>query len=312
MEDRYYRFSRYLYQRFGCKVYKISVDAGFSCPNRDGRIGTGGCIYCDNRGFSYNTRLPVRPLREQIEDGISYGKTHLKAERFIVYFQAYTNTYAPLEVLQERYSIVRAYPEVVGIAIGTRPDCVDKGILSLINGYTQEYEVWMEYGLQSIHNGSLVWMGRGHLYSDFLKAVELTRSFPQLKICAHVIIGLPGEDRDMVVETAREVARLQLDGVKIHPLHIIKGTSLEELYKKGRYVPLEVQTYVELVVEFLKYLWQGTVIQRLTATCPKDWLVAPLWINDRNRIIQLIQKRMEEEDVYQGCCFVKEVQEGCR
>lgn len=305
MEDRYYKFSSYLRQRFGRKVYKVSIDAGFSCPNRDGKIGTGGCIYCDNRGFSYNTRLPLRSLKEQIVEGIKYGRKRLGAEKFIIYFQAYTNTYAPVEVLEEKYSIVREFPDVVGIAIGTRPDCVDEEILKLMKKYTERYEVWIEYGLQSIHDKSLVWMGRGHLYKDFLKAIELTRAFPQLKICAHVIIGLPGEDRDMIIETAKEVARLKLEGIKLHPLHIIKGTRLEELYKKGGYTPLEMNTYVELAVEFLKSLWQGTVIQRLTATCPIDWLVAPLWINDKNRVVQLIEKKMEEKNVYQGCCFME-------
>ena len=252
---RYYRFSKYLKEHFGCRVYKVSIDAGFLCPNRDGSRSRDGCIYCDNRGFSFNSRVPPRPIELQIEEGIAFGRERFEAERFIIYFQAYTNTYAPLKVLRERYNVVRGFRDIVGISIGTRPDCINEEILDLIESYTKDYEVWLEYGLQSIHKRTLEFINRGHLYEDFLRAVHQTRKRKGIKICAHIIIGLPGESKEDMLQTARELGRLKLDGVKIHPLHIIRGTRLEELFNEGLYTPLELQEYVSLVTEFLEYLY---------------------------------------------------------
>jgi hypothetical protein len=166
VQERYYKFSKYLKERFGCRVYKVSIDAGFSCPNKDGKLSNDGCIYCDNRAFSLNTRIPPRPIETQIEEGIIYGKQRYAAEKFIVYFQAHTNTYAPLEILKARYDVVRKFNDVVGIALGTRPDCVNEEILDLIDSYSRNYEVWLEYGLQSIHKRTLELINRGHFYED--------------------------------------------------------------------------------------------------------------------------------------------------
>ncbi len=296
----YYKFSEYLKQKFGTRVHKVSVDAGFSCPNKDGKISARGCIFCDNRGFSFNTRLPARPLEVQIEEGIKAGRRRFKAERFIVYFQAYTNTYAPLPVLKAKYDLIKEYPEVVGISIATRPDCVNDSVLDLASSYAGRYEVWMEYGLQSIHKETLNFVNRGHYYDDFLKTVELTRKKGSIKICAHVIVGLPyrwgeRETTEMILETAREMGRLDLDGIKIHPLHVVKGTELEALFLKGGYQPMELEEYVDLAAEFLEYLSANTVIQRISADCPKEWLVAPLWISDKHRVLRRIEERMTEK-----------------
>jgi len=276
------KYSDYLKERFGVRVHKVSVDAGFSCPNRDGKIGSKGCIYCDNRTFSPAYRdHDGLSLEDQIAKGIEFAKNRFKAEKFIVYFQTHTNTYAPLDELKQKYDVVRQFGDVVGIAIGTRPDCVDEEILDLVGSYSGDYEVWLEYGLQSIHDKILGAINRGHAYEDFLKAIELTRKYP-IKICVHLILGLPDETRQMMVEAAKEMTRLKIDGIKIHPLYIVKGTTLEELYNKGSYKPLLLEEYKELLSEFMSYLSPNIVIQRISAYCPAKFLVAPSWVSERN------------------------------
>ena len=294
--------------KFKQRVHKISVDAGFSCPNKDGKISKEGCIYCDNKGFSFNTRVGVRDLREQIESGIEAGKKRFKAEKFILYFQAYTNTYAEVNVLKEKYDIIKNYPEIVGLAIATRPDCVNREILDLINSYTENYEVWLEYGLQSIHKKTLDYINRGHYFEEFVDAVKETRKREKIKICAHVIIGLPyewrkREDKNMILETARAISELKLDGVKIHPLHIIKGTKLEEIYKNGGYEPLSLDEYIDLAVSFLESLSPEIIIQRISADCPSDLLVAPDWILNKQRVLRKIESKLERGNSYQGKKF---------
>ena len=301
-KSRYYKFSEYLRERFDCRVHKVSIDAGFSCPNKDGKLSKDGCIYCDNRAFSFNTRLPSRLIETQIEEGANFGKRRYGAEKFIVYFQAFTNTYAPIDVLRQKYNIVRKFKDIVGISIGTRPDCVNEEILDLIQSYSSDYEVWLEYGLQSIHEKSLKFINRRHSYEDFLKAVELTKG-RNIKICAHVIIALPAETKEDILATAKELGRLRLDGLKIHPLHIIKGTKLEELFKKKLYEPLELDEYVGIVTEFLEYLSPQTVIQRLSADCPQELLVSPLWIGEKNKVLKKIEDTLSEEGRFQGRLF---------
>ncbi len=299
-QERYYKFSEYLKERFGCRVYKIGVDAGFSCPNKDGRISRDSCIYCNTKAFSFYSRGLPRTIEDQIEEGIDFGKSRYAAERFIVYFQANTNTYAPLEILKERYDVVRKFKDVVGIAIGTRPDCVDNRVLDLLSSYTQDYEVWIEYGLQSAHNNTLEFINRGHTYDDFLKAVELSRGRRGIKICAHVIIGLPNETAGDIMDTATQVGHLKLDGVKIHPLHVVRGTRLESLFTNGLCTLLELDTYVNLVVDFLERLWPKTVIQRVTADCLPNLLVGPQWILKKNKVLNEIENKLSKEGRFQG------------
>jgi uncharacterized protein len=277
----YYKYSDYLKKRFGTRVHKVSVDAGFSCPNMDGKISNKGCIYCDNRAFSfYNRRGKNLSLEDQISSGIEGARKRFKAEKFIVYFQAYTNTYAPLQELKNKYDIIRNFKDVVGLAIGTRPDCVDEKILGLISGYAKDYEVWIEYGLQSMHNNTLNAINRGHSYEDFLNAYNLTRRYP-IKICIHVILGLPGETEAMMMLTARSLAGIKIDAVKIHPLHVIKGTALEESYNRGEFEPIGLDKYIKLVEKFLQCLPPDTIVQRLSAYCPKEILVAPDWVSQK-------------------------------
>ncbi len=307
-QERYYKFSKYLKSRFGERVHKVSVDAGFSCPNRDGKMNKNGCIFCDNKGFSFNTRVTSRPLNVQIEEGINIGKRRFNAYKFIVYFQAYTNTYADVDILQKRYDVIREFDDVVGISIATRPDCINEEILSLINSYTQKYEVWIEYGLQSIHQKTLAFINRGHFYDEFLEAINLTRKKTNIKICAHVIIGLPFETKQMILETAKALGLLKIDAVKIHPLYIIKGTKLEEMFREGLYRPLNMEGYLNLVAGFLEYLWPNTVIQRITADCPREFLVEPLWILEKNKVLNELERSLYERQTFQGRLYNKEVE----
>ena len=300
MTERYKKFSAYLKERFGQRVHKVSVDAGFSCPNRDGTISDRGCIYCDNKAFSFHSRSgKPTAIQIQIAEGIKQAKKRFKAQKFFVYFQAYTNTYAPTSTLKERYDLIRRFEDVVGLSIATRPDCINEKILGMVSSYTDDYEVWIEYGLQSVHNKTLAAINRGHRYEDFLKAVELTRRY-NIKICAHVILGLPNETKAMMLETAEEMARLKIDGIKLHPLHIIKQTALEEVYRRGEYKPLILDEYIELAAEFLAHLWPQTVIERISAYCPKELLVAPQWVSGRNSVEKQLGEMLVKKDYFQG------------
>jgi len=299
--DRYYRFSRYLREKFGCRVHKITVDAGFSCPNIDGTFSSRGCIFCDNASFSPAVRLRGWSLEKQIEKGIEFGEKRYGAEKFIVYFQPYSNTHGPVEELKKKYDAVKIFGDkIAGISIGTRPDCIDEEKLSLLESYAGGYEVWLEYGLQSVHDRTLELINRNHSYGDFLKAVELTRAKEKIKICVHVIVGLPGESSEDVMETAEECCRLRFDAIKIHPLHVVKKTFLEKMFNEGRYHPPGFCQYVDTVSRMITRLYSLTVIQRLTADCPGELLVAPLWINDREGVLKAIGEKMERENLVQG------------
>jgi hypothetical protein len=296
---RYNKFSSYLKERFGEKVYKVSVDAGFSCPNKDGKFSNEGCIFCDNRTFNaYYGHKPVS-LREQIANGIKFGRSRYRAKKFLVYFQANTNTYASLEELKNIYDSVSEFENVAGLMIGTRPDCIDNEILDLIESYSVRYEVWLEYGLQSIHEKTLKLINRNHTYKDFLKAYDLTKN-RNIKVCPHVILGLPHESREDMLKTAKEIARLKPDAVKIHPLYIVKDTNLEKLYQKDKFKIYSLGEYFNLLIEFLRYLHPETIIARLTADCPRKLLIVPDWLEEKARFIQLLDKEMAKREVSQG------------
>jgi uncharacterized protein len=280
----YYKYSDYLKKRFGTRVRRVSVDAGFSCPNRDGKLSTEGCIYCNNKAFSAQHRSGYNmPVEEQIELGMKESRKRFRAEKFIVYFQAFTNTYAPIERLKDVYDKIKQFKDIVSVSIATRPDCIDKDVLSLISSYAEDYEVWIEYGLQSVHDNTLKFINRGHSYHDFLNAFFMTRRYP-IKICAHVILGLPYETKAMMVETARQVSSLKIDGIKIHPLHVVKDTKLELLYSQGEFKPLSLNEYESILYNFMSFLSPDIVVQRLSAYCPKEILVAPDWVGKKQQI----------------------------
>ena len=280
-------------------MQKISIDAEFTCPNRDGRVGWGGCIYCDARGSGAPSIGRALSVKAQVERGIQRLKVRYNVQKFIAYFQAFTNTYAPVDVLKGLYDEAIQFDEVVGLAIGTRPDCVPESVLRLIESYTHRYQVWVEYGLQSIHERTLALINRGHTYADFVDAVERTKGRGIL-LCAHVIIGLPGESKADIMETAQAVASLGLDAIKIHSLYIVEGTPLAKLYRQEKFNALAFDEYVALVCDFLEYLPPRMVIQRLVGEGSRDTLVAPLWTLKKAAVLEAIDRELERRNSFQG------------
>ena len=298
-EPRYHSFGRYLRRRFGCRVHKITLDAGFTCPNRDGSAGWGGCTFCNNAGFSPNARVEPAEVSRQLARGIEAARRGRKADRFIAYFQAYSNTYDDVTRLAGLYGQVWRFPEVVGLSIGTRPDCVDRDKLDLIAGYVDRGEVWLEYGAQSAHDVTLARINRGHTWGHFVEAVEMTRD-RGVRICAHTILGLPGEDRAMMLETHRRIAALPVDGIKIHLLHIMRDTFMERQYRRGEIELLSRGAFVDLVCGVLEVLPPQMVIQRMHADAPPDVLVAPDWCLDKSNILAEIRSELVRRDTWQG------------
>ncbi|MFA6451698.1 MAG: TIGR01212 family radical SAM protein [bacterium] len=299
-EKRYRAFSEYLKEKYGCKVYKVSLDAGFTCPNRDGRLGTGGCIYCNNQGFSPNTREPRVSISEQLEKGAAYMRSRYKAEKFISYFQAYTNTYAPVETLEPLYREALAHKDVVGLSVGTRPDCIEDPVIDLLADIGRDREVWIELGLQSAHDSTLEAINRQHDVATFVDTVRRIKKRPNLKICAHIILGLPGESQDMMLDSADLLSELGVHGIKIHLLHILKDTPLEEAHRRGEVKIFDFNAYVGIVCDYLERLDSSIIIQRLTADGPADLLIAPLWALEKKRTIDRIEKELLKKDTRQG------------
>ena len=297
MSERYYSFNRYLRDRFGCRVQRIPVNLGLGCPNRDGTISTGGCIFCDYTGSGVMDASV--PVEEQVRKGMEYARRRYKARKFFVYFQAFSNTYAPVSELKRLYEKAFVSDDIVGVIVGTRPDLVSDEVLELLASYKSRYEVWIELGLQSCHYETLKRINRGHTPSDFIYAVRVAKN-SGLKVGAHVILGLPGEDREKMVETARFVSACGVDAVKIHALHVLEGTALEKMWRKGDFRLLEMDEYVELVVDFLEHLSPNIVVQRLTGEASPDRLIAPYWCLDKGAVLKRIRKRLEERDTCQG------------
>jgi hypothetical protein len=304
----YYSFNKYLKERFRYKVRKISIDAGFTCPNRDGTKGIGGCIYCENKSFSPYAKLPNKTIRQQIEHGIDFQKRTFGAEKFIIYFQARTNTYAPIEKLKMFYDIALSYPDIVGLAIGTRPDCVPEPVLDLLSDYKKKVDVWLELGLQSAHNATLNAINRCHTFEDFEDAV-LRAKKKRFLICTHVIFGLPGETREMMFETVRRITNLGLDAIKIHHLYIAKGTIMENMFKSGKVKVLELYEWVKLASDILERLPPNMIIQRLVGEVNGEYLVAPEWGISKSNIIKAIEDELRARNSYQGKFFSEQVRD---
>ena len=297
---RYRDYNTYLREIFGERVQKISLDAGLSCPNRDGRISKGGCIYCDPRGSGTGALVEHGlGIDEQIRRAEAFLKKRYKARKFIAYFQSFTNTYAPLTRLKTLYDQALSHNGMVGLSVGTRPDCVDGSVLDLLASYRKDYLVWIEYGLQSAHDATLEKINRGHDAACFERAVLATHELG-INICAHIILGLPGEDREMMLQTARFVSNLPIQGIKIHLLYVVRGTGLADLYRAGGYSCLSREEYVDLVVEVLERLPPGMVVQRLTGDPTGPELLAPMWAKDKTRNLNSIKEEMEKRDTVQG------------
>ena len=296
---RYHDFNTYLRNAFGCRVQKITVDAGFTCPNRDGSLSDRGCIYCNARGSGTGAFQKGISISAQLETGKERLAKRYNAKKFIAYFQSFTNTYAPVKTLGKAYAEALAVKDIVGLSIGTRPDCVDEPVLGLLQEYAKHYLIWIEYGLQSCHDHTLRAINRGHDAASFQRAVQATQD-RGINICTHVILGLPGENRKQMLETADFIADLGIDGVKIHLLYVIQGTALERMYQQGRYQCLAQDVYIDLVCDFLERLPKGMVIQRLTGDPHPHELVAPQWSRRKAETLAKIQQRLEDRDTWQG------------
>ena len=295
--DRYYSFNRYLRSRYGVRVHRIPVNLGLGCPHRENRLGDGGCIFCDR--FASSVMPHTLPIEEQVKRWMEFAKRRYKAELFMVYFQAYSSTYAPVDQLERLYKRALISDSIVGIIVGTRPDLVPEDVLDLLEKFSRDYEVWLELGLQSSHYKSLRWMNRRHGVSHFLDA--LLRSKKRgIRVCAHVILGLPTEDLEDMMETACFLSAVGVDGVKIHHLHVLKDTPLEEMYVRGEVRLFELDEYVDVCVKFLEHLKSDIVIHRLVGEAPAERLVAPSWCLRKRDVLRRIEQRMEELDTYQG------------
>lgn len=299
---RYNDFNGYLRKRFGCRVQKITIDAGFSCPNRDGTLSFGGCIFCDGMGSGTGAARRSESIKGQIQQAKVRLAGRYKAEKFIAYFQAFTNTYAPCDILRKRYNEALVDSGIVGLTIGTRPDCVDEARLNLIQEYTATHMVWIEYGLQSIHNRTLEKINRGHTFEDFVQAVRMTQGRNVL-ICAHVILGLPGESREDILDTATALADLGIDGIKIHSLYILKGTPLARLFQEGNCAVLDQETYVDWVAAFIERLSPNIIVQRLTGDPDPSVLLSPGWSLNKQQTLSLINNTLEARETWQGKLF---------
>ena len=278
--------------KFGQRVQKIPLDAGLGCPNRVN--GKGGCIYCNYKGSGTGASFKGIPIKQQIEHGIAWARRRYKANKFAAYFQAFTNTFGSLDELRAIYCQVSDFEDIVVVAIGTRPDCVDAKVLDLIHECFPDKMVWLEYGLQSSSDKTLKRINRGHSVQDFIDAVELTKRYP-FYICAHIIFGLPGESKKDMLNSVTLLRDLDVDGVKFHELYVVKGTKLHELYQNELYTPITQQDYVELVAESITLLGPDTVIQRLTGDPAPGELIAPSWASDKQKTITLIKELLNRQ-----------------
>lgn len=299
--SRYYSFSAYLRDKFpGQRVYKIALDAGFTCPHRTGPDRLGGCIYCENRSFSPNARLDPRPsVTEQIRMGMDFYRRRYQADKFIAYLQAYSNTLGSPEVLKSRYDEALAHPDVIGLSIGTRPDCISDEAIQLISSYAGKYTVWVEYGLQSANDNTLKLINRGHIYADFVSAVKRTQG-RNILIGTHLIIGLPGETRDDIMNSARWVVELGIDSIKLHHLYVARDTELAKLHDLGQVRILPLEEYIPLVCDILEILPPKMVVQRVTGELSGEYLIAPKWGVSKGGIIRMIDEELARRGTQQG------------
>jgi radical SAM protein (TIGR01212 family) len=293
-------YGGYLRRRFGFRVSKVNVDAGFTCPNRDGSKGSGGCIYCNNVSFSPKGTQSAVPLEEQMAAGMAYHRIRLGSEKFIIYFQKYTNTYGSVELLSDLYHRALRHPDVIGISVGTRPDSLSDEALDLLTEIARTKYVCLELGLQSMDDAILNRINRGHTLDDFIGTVNRAagRNFD---ICAHLIHGFPGESPAGFLKTADLMAALPIDSLKLHQLHAVEGTQLAAMYRRGEFVPLTLQQYITTVADFLELLPPRIAIQRLYGSAPLEICVAPQWGLKNNQMWYAIVNELTRRGSWQGC-----------
>jgi len=295
----YYSLNKYLKEKYGEKVWKVPVDAGFSCPNKNGDRGMGGCIYCDTASF---THVEAGEIAGQVEKRIEKLRRK-KINKFIIYFQSGTNTYGDTETVKSKIDSALVDKDIVGVHIGTRPDCVDDNILNYLSGLNEKYDVTVEYGLQSSNNTTLKFINRGHTAEEFARACQKTKE-KDINVCAHVILGLPGESRRDMIETADFIAGLGVDSIKFHHLQILKNTKLATLYKEEQFSLLSEGEYINILSQCLARLQPDVVISRLIGDSPADLLIAPEWPSSKTEFIDKLNMFMEKNNLYQGKLYI--------
>lgn len=285
----YYSFNQYLKDTFGCKVYKISINAGFTCPNRDGTLGTRGCIFCSKGGSGDFAESSTLSVTEQIESGKQRVSKKIKSGKYIAYFQAFTNTYAPVEVLAEKYCEAINHPDIVGISIATRPDCLGEEVLTLLSEINKIKPVFVELGLQTIHEKTAEYIRRGYPLSVYDNAVKALKA-AGINTVVHLIIGLPNESREEMLESVEYACKSGADGIKLQLLHILKGTDLADDYLSGKFETLSMEEYLSIIKDCVEIIPKNVVIHRLTGDGPKKDLIAPLWSADKKSVLNALNK----------------------
>ena len=292
-------FGSAMQEKYGEKVHKLAINAAFSCPNRDGSKGVGGCSFCNNRSFNPNARQ-VPAINIQIDRGQAVIQKRTGARKYLAYFQAYTNTYADISLLKQNYDAALQEKNIIGLSVGTRPDCVPDAVLALLADYQQQgQEVWLELGLQSAFDKTLQRVNRGHGLAEYRDAVQRARTYG-LKVCTHLIVGLPGESARDSLESHRRVMEIGTDGLKLHPLHVVKNTLLATQWRKGEYATLDFDEYVTVASEIIMHTPVEVIFHRLTATASEDILLAPLWCGKKWRVLNAIHDRLHHEQAQQG------------
>jgi radical SAM protein (TIGR01212 family) len=301
-------FGAALRRRFGGRVQRVSIDAGFTCPNVDGAVAKGGCNFCDNRSFSPSRRVRLKQVHDQLSSGIvTVRERYKKVAGFIAYFQPATNTYAPVEQLREVFELALGFQQagapVVGLAIGTRPDCLPESVLELIEELATRSYVSLEFGMQTIHDDGLRWMNRAHCHHDLINAIDRSRG-RGFECCAHVILGIPGESHAMMMETAAEIGRLGFDSIKLHNLYSVHGTPLGQQVLAGEVKMMEFEDYIQTVVDFLERIPPDTIVERVSGDAPPDFLIEPKWCLRKSGIRQSIEAEFATRGTRQGSRYV--------
>lgn len=307
-ERRYNSYAAYFRRRFGERVQKVAINAGFTCPNRDGKVGFGGCTFCNNEAFTPSYCQPSKSITQQIEEGIEFHRRRYRAaSRYLAYFQSFSNTYAPLEVLRERYLEALSHPEVVGVVVGTRPDCVNEEILDFFTELAKEYYVTIEYGIESTYDDTLKAINRGHDFECARRAVEMTAE-RGLSVGAHFVLGLPGESDEMILEQVERINALPLTTIKFHQLQVFKGTAMEREYDEHpeRFRFWELEEYLDLFTEILRRLRPDIVVERFASEAPPRYHYGRNWGLVRNETLwNMLEKRLTERNAWQGELYLK-------
>ena len=301
---RYHTWNYYLRNTFGEKVFKVSINAGFTCPNIDGKVSFGGCTYCSKEGSGDFAGNPKDNLIKQFDDITQMMHKKQPNAKYIGYFQAFTNTYAPVDILKEKYETILSLDNVIGLSISTRPDCLEDDVVEYLSELNERTNLWVELGLQTIHDSTSKLINRGHDYNEFLKGLEKLKA-KNIKVIVHIINGLPGEDYKMMMETAKAVANMGVDGIKIHLLHVIKDTPMEKMLQNGMLTLMNQEEYINLVCDQLEILPETMIVHRLTGDGKRDELVGPLWSLKKWEVLNAIDDELKKRNSYQGIKYNK-------